>query len=193
VYKRQAVARAPRVGRFLVAFLLLWTALQSIGAFLSLFMGQIGASHPQISLAFVVSALAETPFIFLAGRLADQWGDRRLLNLAFLAMPIRMLLYAVAPSLSWIYAAQAMHSLTYGLSLVGAVAYMSHNLPDDLRASGQGALGVIMSAGSTIAPFVGAIVVDVAGYRGAFASMTAVAVAAWVVLSGLPVNAPDME
>lgn len=182
----KAVARAPRVGRFLLAFLLFWTAMQSIGAFLSLYMEQMGASRPQISSAFVVSAAAETPFIFLAGRLADQWGDRRLVAVAFAAMPVRMLLYAFAPSLPWVYLGQLMHSVTYGLVLVGAVTYMSHNLPRNLRASGQGALGVVMSAASTGAPFLGALVATEAGYRGAFVAMALVAVAGLLVLSGLP-------
>lgn len=188
-----AVARAPRVGRFLLAFLLFWTAMQTIGSFLSLFMEQMGASRPQISSAFIVSAAAETPFIFLAGRLADQWGDRRLVAIAFAAMPVRMLIYALAPSLAWVYVGQLMHSVTYGLVLVGAVTYMSHNLPRNLRASGQGALGVIMSASSTGAPFLGALVANIAGYRGAFVAMALVAVAGWAVLSGLPDGRPVEE
>lgn len=182
----KAVARAPRVGRFLLAFLLFWTAMQAIGSFLSLFMEELGASRPQISSAFIVSAAAETPFIFLAGRLAEQWGDRRLVGIAFAFMPVRMLVYALAPSLPWVYVGQLMHSVTYGLVLVGAVTYMNHNLPPNLRASGQSALGVVMSAASTGAPFVGALVADMTGYRGAFVTMAAIAIAGLWVLGGLP-------
>ena len=176
------VMRAPGVGRFLLAVLLFWTGLQSVNAFLSLLLQQMGAGHQVISTAFVVSAVAETPFILLAGRMAERWGERRLLLAAFAAMPVRLLILAAMPTPEWAYASQALHSVTYGLAMVGTVAFMNHRLPGTLRASGQAALGVVLSASNTLAPFLGGFIVRWAGYRGAFAAMAVITIFGWVIL-----------
>ncbi|HEY3265953.1 MAG TPA: MFS transporter [Armatimonadota bacterium] len=189
----KTVARAPEVGRFLVALALFWTGLQSINAFLSLFLKQMGAGRPTVSLAFVISAVAEIPFIFLAGRLADKYGERKLLMVAFGALPIRLLLYAVAPGPWLCLVAQTFHSVTYGLSMVGSVTYMSHRLPASLRASGQGALGVVMCLSSTAGPSLGAMAAYSGSYRWAFAAMAAIALAGFVVLKGLPNGIAETE
>lgn len=175
----KAVARAPGLSRFLIAVLLFWTGLQSINAFLSLLLQQMGAGHEVISNSFVISAVAETPFILLAGRLADRWGERRLLMVSFAAMPVRLVILALMPGPGWAYAAQAMHSVTYGLAIVGTVVFVNHRLPTNLRASGQAALGVVMSASNTLAPLLGGFVIKWAGYRGAFAAMAAIALVGW--------------
>lgn len=182
------VTRAPGVGRFLVAVLLFWTGLQSVNAFLSLLLQQMNAGHQIISTAFVVSAVAETPFILLAGKMAQRWGERRLLMVAFAAMPVRLLILAVMPAPQWSYLSQAMHSVTYGLALVGTVAFMNHRLPGTLRASGQAALGVVLSASNTMAPFIGGFVVRWAGYRGAFAAMAGIALLGWAILGSTREN-----
>lgn len=177
----RVVARTPGLSRFLIAVLLFWTGLQSINAFLSLLLQEMGAGHAVISNSFVISAVAETPFILLAGRLADKWGERRLLMLGFAAMPIRLMILALMPGPGWAYVAQAMHSVTYGLAIVGTVVFVNHRLPTNLRASGQAALGVVMSASNTLAPLIGGFVVRWAGYRGAFAAMAVIAVIGWVI------------
>ncbi|HEY3414829.1 MAG TPA: MFS transporter [Armatimonadota bacterium] len=176
------VVRAPGVGRFLLAVLLFWTGLQSVSAFLSLLLQQMGAGHEIISMAFVVSAIAETPFILLAGRMAGRWGERRLLMVAFGAMPIRLAILAFMPTPEWAYVSQALHSVTYGLALVGTVAFMNHHLPGTLRASGQAALGVVLSASNTLAPFLGGFIVPWGGYKGAFAAMAAITMVGWAIL-----------
>jgi len=178
----KVVARTPGLSRFLIAVLLFWTGLQSINTFLSLLLQQMGAGHEAISNSFVICAVAETPFILLAGRLAARWGERRLLMLSFAAMPVRLIILALMPTVGWAYIAQAMHSITYGLAIVGTVVYVNHRLPTSLRASGQAALGVVMGASNTVAPLVGGFVVRFAGYRGAFVAMALIAAAGWCIL-----------
>lgn len=182
----KTVARAPGVGRFLVAFALYWTGLQSISAFLSLYLKQMGAANAVISTAFVVSAVSEAPVIYLAGRWAEAWGERRCLGIAFCALPVRLALDAVVPSPGWLLPTQAMHSVTYGLMMVGAVTYINHRLPATLRASGQGALGAVMGAAATAAPFLGALVAHGSNYRAVFAVMAVLVAAGWLVFRAMP-------
>jgi PPP family 3-phenylpropionic acid transporter len=190
----KTVARAPGVGRFLVAFALYWTGLQSISAFLSLYLRQMGASHALISTTFVVSAVSETPVIYLAGRWADAWGERKCLAIAFGTLPVRLVLDALAPSPAWLLPTQAMHSVTYGLMMVGSVTYINHRLPASLRASGQGALGAVMGMAATAAPFLGALVANGPNYRAVFAVMAVIVAAGWAVFRGLPDDSPgEME
>lgn len=182
----KTVARAPGIGRFLVAFALYWTGLQSISAFLSLYLQQMGAANSLISTAFVISAVSEAPVIYLAGRWADAWGERTCLAIAFGALPLRLALDAVVPSPGWLLPTQAMHSITYGLMMVGAVTYVNHRLPANLRASGQGALGAVMASASTAAPSLGALVAHGSNYRAVFAAMAALVAAGWLVFRKLP-------
>jgi PPP family 3-phenylpropionic acid transporter len=182
----KAVAATPGLKRFLVAFALYWTGLQSVGAFLSLLLKDMGGSNTVVSAAYAVSALAELPFMYASGRLADTFGERRVLLFSFGALPARLLLYAVASSPLVVVAAQMLHGVTYGLMFVAAVAYMNHRLPANLRASGQGALGVVMSVAQTLAPFLGGLAANAMGYRGMYAAMAGIAVAALAVARGLP-------
>lgn len=186
----KTVARAPGVGGFLIAFALYWTGLQSISAFLSLYLKQMGASNALISTTFVVSAVSETPVIYLAGRWADAWGERKCLAIAFAALPVRLALDAVVPSPAWLLATQAMHSVTYGLMMVGAVTYVNHRLPATLRASGQGALGAVMGGAATAAPFIGALVAHGSNYRAVFGVMAALVAVGWLVFRDLPLDEP---
>jgi predicted MFS family arabinose efflux permease len=186
----KTVARAPGVGRFLIAFALYWTGLQSISAFLSLHLLEMGATHAVISTAFVVSAVSETPVIYLAGRWADMWGERTCLAIAFGVLPVRLALDACLTSAGWLVATQAMHSVTYGLMMVGSVAYVNHRLPASLRASGQGALGAVMSMAATAAPFLGAFIAHGSNYRAVFAVMAVLVVVGWLIFKELPNDLP---
>lgn len=187
----RAVASTPSLKRFLLAFALYWTGLQSVGAFLSLLLKDMGGSNLVVSAAYAVSALAELPFMYASGRLADTYGERRVLLFSFGALPARLMLYAIAASPVLVVVAQMLHGVTYGLMFVAAVAYMNHRLPSNLRASGQGALGVVMSVAQTLAPFVGGMVASVAGYRGMYAAMAGLAVAGFLVARGLPSDATE--
>jgi MFS transporter, PPP family, 3-phenylpropionic acid transporter len=188
-----AVGRKAGLARFLLAFGLFWTGMQGIGAFLSLFLQEMGASVPLISIAFATAAIVEVPFFLWAGQLGDRYGERRLLNMAFAVMPLRLLIVALAPSPAWVIVAQLLHGLTYGVMLVGAIAYVNARLPGALRASGQGALGSVMSVAATTAPFLGATLSQWIGWRGVYGLLVLVALLGWHILRGVPYAVPDPE
>jgi PPP family 3-phenylpropionic acid transporter len=181
-----AVAGTPGLKRFLIAFALYWTAMQSIGSFLSLLLQDMGAAREMVSAAYGISAVAELPFMFAAGNLAERFGEARILRVSFGALPIRMLLYVIAASPVLVVGAQMLHGVTYGLMFVAAVAFVNHRLSPTLRASGQGALGVVMSVAQTGAPLLGGLIAGMAGYKGMYAVMTLVALVGLLVEMGLP-------
>ena len=145
-----------------------------------------------MSTAIVAAQLISIPVALLVGARADRWGRKPLLLLGFAALPVRALLYALTNHPAWIVAGQ----LLDGVSLGTLDALLALILADIMRGTGRynaarGMVGTVQGIGGSASNVVAGTLVVGAGYAVAFATLAAVAGAAFaLVLLALPETRP---
>ncbi|MCS6949990.1 MAG: MFS transporter [bacterium] len=145
---------------YIIAHFCFVGALMTATANLSLYLQWMGASKPFISLAYMTSALFEMPFMVLMGKLSDRIGRTRVLAIAFLSLPIRLLLLTVLRAPVPVLLTQTMHGLTFSIITAVSMAFIADRVEPRLRASGQGLLMATASLASATMPLVAGLIAD---------------------------------
>jgi MFS family permease len=182
-----------RLWAFIAAMILFHTAAAPGGVYLGLFLKQdLGAADHFLPYVFVVMMLTWMLVVWPAGSLADRFGRRPLLLLAWSAMACRMGLIAVATAPEQILGIQVLDGLAQGLFNVIAAAWVTDRLADPRRAGeAQVLVGSCLVTGSAVGPLLAGLVVEPLGYRGMFALLAGIAaVAALLVLALVPETLP---
>ena len=95
----------------------------------------------------------------LAGRLADQWGVRRLFLAGLVAFTIGSLLAGLAPSLETLIAARLVQAVGGGILVPVGTAAASHLFEAGSRPRALGVIGALTFLGMAAGPFVGAWII----------------------------------
>jgi MFS family permease len=140
------------------------------------------------SACIIIAQLVTIPAALLIGGLADRWGRKPLLLIAFAALPLRGLLCAVLDSPLWLIAAQVLDGIGFGLF----DALLPLLLADILRGTGRynvgrGVIGTVQGVGGSLSNAVAGGIVVAAGYGTAFLTLAGCAVIAFLlVLVAMP-------
>lgn len=122
-------------------------------------------------LAWVFTAYNITfaALLLVAGKLGDRWGHRQgfLGGLALFA--VASLLAAVAPSIEVLVAARVVQAVGSALIYPASLAILLPQFPPSRRSMAIGIWGGIAGLGGAVAPTLGALLVDLAGWRWVFA------------------------
>jgi len=179
VEERSAVDR--NLQTFLIAFFLYSFAMGGVISYLGLFMKRLGETPLWISSTFAVGVISEVLVMVQIGRLSDRFGRRPALAVAFLALPVRLLLYIPATSALWIMAVHAMHGLNFGIMGAIAVVFVNDLAPAANRGVAQARLAAAQGLAASVAPMTGGFLADHIGMGWMFAVMAVVATAAAVL------------
>ncbi|MEW5990086.1 MAG: MFS transporter [Chloroflexota bacterium] len=95
----------------------------------------------------------------LAGRLADQWGVRRLFYAGLAAFTLGSLLAGLAPSLETLIAARVVQAIGGGILVPVGTAAASHLFDAEARPRALGVIGGLTFLGMAAGPFVGAWII----------------------------------
>lgn len=95
----------------------------------------------------------------LAGRLADQWGVRRLFLAGLVAFTVGSLLAGLAPSLELLIAARLVQAIGGGILVPVGTAAASHLFDARGRPRALGVIGALTFLGMAAGPFVGAWII----------------------------------
>jgi MFS family permease len=174
---------------FVAAMILFHAANAPGGVYLGLFLRrELHAPERLLAYAFIVSMIAWLLVVRPMGRLADTWGRRPLLIAAWGIMSLRLALVALARSPWPIIAIQAFDGIANGMFAVLAGAWMSDRMADSRRAGeAQVIVGTSLVLGSALGPGLASLLVEPLGYRGLFAVLACLGLAALsVVLSFVP-------
>src|SRR4051812_19053797 len=87
----------------------------------AIYEGEFGFSKAVLTLVFATYALVLAPSLLLFGQLSDRLGRRRVMAAGFATASAGLLLFAVASSLVWLFAARAVQGLAVGM-ISGAAA-----------------------------------------------------------------------
>jgi hypothetical protein len=163
---------------------------------LALASQKLALSHPGreaalTSAAIIVVQLATIPVALLVAR-ADVVGRKPLLTLAFLALPLRGVLFAFSDEPAWIIAGQILDALGGGLF----DALLPLVLADIMRGTGRynasrGFISTVQGIGGSLSQVVAGFVVVKAGYETAFLGLAGVALSALMLASfAIPETSP---
>jgi MFS family permease len=145
---------------FLATLFLYRLCESTANGFLSLYLKELHASSSLIAMAWASAAVVEIPFMLWVGGASDRMGRRPPMVIAFLALPIRLFLYAHLRTPTDIFYAQLLQGFTFSFMLVPSVAFMADVSSGELRATGQGLLSMTSGVAMALGPFLGGWMAD---------------------------------
>src|SRR3954462_417305 len=125
-----------------------------------------GAGH----LSWVVSSylLADTIATVLAGKFGDQFGRKRLFQVAAATFVVASALCGLAGDMAWLIAWRGVQGFAAGLLMVTSMAVIADVIPLHERGKYQGALGAVFAVTTVAGPLLGGLFTDHLSWRWAF-------------------------
>ncbi|HEX8237702.1 MAG TPA: MFS transporter [Abditibacteriaceae bacterium] len=179
---------------FLAAIFCYMFSVSGAFSYLSLYMKSLGAMPLTITCTWAAGVVCEVLMMMRIGRLTDRFGRRPALIVAFLALPVRMLLYIPAPSPLWILMVQLMEGLGFGIMGATIIAFVNDSAHDARRGIAQARLSAVSGLALALGPVIGGVLVQRLGMSWLFAAMAGVgAVGAVIVLTRVRESHPMPE
>lgn len=128
--------------------------------------------------------------LLMSGALADRFGRRRVLASGLLVMLVASALCAAAPSVELLIASRFVQGAGAALVVPSSLALLNGSLPPADRSPGIGVWAGLATIGTTVGPFAGGWLVDIASWRWVFLLHVPLITVALVVLRYVPTTAP---
>ena len=184
---------------FLMFLLLTIVFYFSNGSMLPLVAQEIAKARPENSTLYlaaciIIAQLVMVPTVYICGKQAGK-GRKKILMLAFILLALRGVLYTFTDKVELLLAFQILDGMAAGMYSVVAIMVVNDLMGTSSRASfAQGMLATALSLGSTLSHLVAGFIVDAAGFRMGFMFLSALALAALVLLwKGMPETAKRKE
>ena len=167
------------------------------GPLLTLVAQNISRDHPRwssvvISVCIVGAQAVMVPMAMLVGHRADRWGRKPLLVAAFLALPLRAVLYTASHAPAWLIAVQLLDGIGAGLLSAAKPLVVA-----DLTAGtghynlASGLVGTMQGIGASLSFVAAGYLVERIGFDAAYLMSGLVALAALALLVvAMPETAP---
>src|SRR3954447_20319129 len=118
--------------------------------------------------------------LILSGALADHYGRRRVYSIGLAGFAATSALCGLAPTLEWLVVFRLAQGAAGALLVPGSIALITHAFDDVSRGRAFGMWAASTAALTVLAPAVGGLIVDTAGWRLAFLiNIPLLAVALW--------------
>ncbi len=136
---------------------LAWFGISAHYSFFSLYLRE-RFDMTNVSLVWALGSIAELATVYFSGALISRFGVRRLLLVSLAAISLRLVIYALSPSLLVIGAVQVLHAFTFGTLHTASVAYVNRKIGGSRRGLG---IAVYHSLGTGVPRFIAS---SVGGY-----------------------------
>lgn len=166
---------------FAGSILLLWIAWMGGLTFLPVTIREMGGGEQLVGWAFTIGAIMEVPVLLFSAPLLKKFGAARLMAVAFICYSIRMFLYAILPSPTWVLGISLLQLVTYGPFLIGSIAFANQLAPAALKATSQALLVAILSIGTMVGGLLSGWMFDHLGPAGLYAVLTGISLVAFSV------------
>jgi MFS transporter, PPP family, 3-phenylpropionic acid transporter len=147
----------------LLTVFLLSSATNPIFSFFGIYIQALGGGTSMLGLTSAVAAISEFPVMFLGGVLTYRLGSRRMFIVALVIYCVRLMLYSIVPSASWVLPVQILHGFSFGIYLMASVTLVHEFVGSELAATAQGLLASAMAFGQMTGSIVGGILLDMIG------------------------------
>ncbi len=139
---RRLLRHGPYV-RLLLFAVIANLCLQGPMAQFAIFVRSHGGTIESVSHMWIPMLLLEIPLIALSGASLQRLGPRGLLAMGVIAGGLRWTVCGFATDLRWIFPVQILHGVVVAGLVIGAPLYVEAVVPERLRSTGQGVLGMI--------------------------------------------------
>jgi PPP family 3-phenylpropionic acid transporter len=167
--------------------------ISSYYAFFSIYLKEsLGIAN--VGGIWAVSAVSEVPIIFFSGFIILRFSVASMLKSAMAAIIVRLLLYALVPSLGAIIPSQLLHAFTLGIFHIAAITYIREKIDPAKRALG---MAIYLSFGIGLPGFfgglIGGVLLEAFNFRTLFLLFIIPAFASLMLLvpAGKRLGAPD--
>ena len=155
------------------------------GNFLINEIRNLGGNTAIMGYVAAFTAITEIPVMMFASKLPKKWETVQYIRLAFVFFIIKILAYAVAPSIPWFFAARVLQAPSYALYTVLIVGYADRQVARKDSAKAQSLACSMPTVGSVLASLIGGAMFDSAGVRPTMLTATAIAaLGAVIALAG---------
>jgi len=149
---------------FVLAFALIsQIGLSFHGAFMGVYVLQIGYSQETIGVLSCIAAFSEIPALFCINRLTRKYGSMKILMFSGIMVALRLLLIT-AGGMPVLVVAQVLQSVTYITIYYSCAVYINENVLPGKSSQGQSILAMLQAgAGSILGNIAGGFLVDRTG------------------------------
>ena len=138
------------------------------------------------------TAITEVPVMMFASRLPKRWQTVHYIRLSFIFFVIKILAYALAPSIPLFFAARILQAPSYALYTVLIVGYADSQVARKDSAKAQSLAFSMTTVGSVLASLIGGAMFDTVGVKTTMLIASAIAAAgALIALLGTRTKKPS--
>lgn len=148
------------------------------------------ASSGQIGWIIASYSLAQFFFAPAWGSLSDRIGRRPVILISLAGSVLSYLLFALAPSLSWVLASRIFAGIC-GANISVATAYIADITPPEKRAKGMGLIGAAFGLGFIFGPLIGGSLLRYGFHCPGFTACSVSLIALLFALFALPESLPS--
>ena len=145
--------------------IILFIAHNMDGNFLINEIRALGGDTAIMGYVAAFTAITEVPVMMFASKLPKKWETVQYIRLAFVFFIIKILAYALAPSIPWFFAARVLQAPSYALYTVLIVSYADHQVARKDSAKAQSLAFSMTTIGSVLASLIGGAMFDSVGVR----------------------------
>jgi PPP family 3-phenylpropionic acid transporter len=163
---------------FALAVVIQFIANNGFANFLSITMVEMGASDWLVGFIWSVSAISELPTMFFGAWLVNRLGATRMLTIAFAFYAVRIFLYSIMRSPEWGLGINMLHSLTYGMFLIGGATFANDLASGELKSTSQALFMALMNLAGVIGAPLSGYLFDTVGRVGMYQVQTGISLCA---------------
>jgi PPP family 3-phenylpropionic acid transporter len=158
-------------------------SIASYFSFVSLY-AQAVLGLTNVSVLWAIAAASEIPFIFFSGFFIKRFGICRMFYFALVVIIVRLLIFALLPTIGAVIPNQLLHGITFGLFHATAVQFVNRKVKKSQIGLGM-ALYIAVARGGAIfiGSLIGGYIIEYLGYRALYLIFLAPAAAAILVLT----------
>ena len=123
----------------------------------------VGGTSEDMGRIFSVMAFLEIPALFFFDKIKERFSCQLILKFAAICFTLKVLLIYLAESVTMIYVAHLLQTLSFGLFLPAMVSFIGEVMAKGEAVKGQALYTVMTTASSMLASVLGGIMLDVSG------------------------------
>jgi len=161
-----------------------------LNTFQSLLLVRQGISETTVSLLIALGAVAETVLFFTFARFSHLLAARQFLLIAALVTVLRWVAFGFEPGVGPLIFLQALHAITFALSLIAVVGFIANHTDEGIAAQAQSFYVMLQQGASILALMVFGSLVGSWGGEAYFLSAGIAALGAACILASLVLKPP---
>ena len=127
------------------------------------------------------TAIVEVPVMMFASKLPKKWSTVQYIRLSFVFFVLKILAYALAPTIPLFFAARILQAPSYALYTVLIVGYADRQVARKDSAKAQSLAFSMTTVGSVLASLIGGAMFDAAGVKTTMLTAAAIAAAGAII------------